>query len=38
MGNPPLTLARSPTLGMSIFNTKTNTDVAKIAARVAGTT
>ena len=35
IGNPPLTLARSPTLGISIFNTKTNTDVAKIAASVA---
>ena len=37
IGNPPLTLARSPTLGISIFNAKTNIEVTKIAASVAGT-
>ena len=35
-GNPPLTLARSPTLGMLILKIKTKLVVNKIATNVAG--
>ena len=37
-GNPPLTLARSPTLGISILSAKTKTVVDSIATNVAGRT
>ena len=38
LGNPPLTLARSPTLGISILRASTNTVVKSIATKVDGTT
>ena len=34
LGNPPLTLAKSPTLGISILRARTNTVVKSIATKV----
>ena len=38
LGKPPLTLAKSPTLGISILRARTNTVVKSIATKVDGTT
>ena len=37
LGKPPLTLAKSPTLGISILRARTNTVVKSIATKVDGT-